>query len=105
MIFGAISKFWPYGIFFFDFARKTHAVHMTKSDRHADKGRNACVAAQRVFVTPVRRNTANYTPRGTVLKGPPGRKNHILTPEERLECFQVYSKWIKEGRKKGESHP
>ena len=38
--------------------RKTHAVHMTKSGRHADKGRNACVAAQRVFVTPVRRNTA-----------------------------------------------
>ena len=76
---------------------------MTKSGRHADKGRNACVAAQRVFVTPVRRNTANYTPRGTVLKGPPGRKNHILTPEERLECYQVYSKWTKEGRKKGES--
>ena len=76
---------------------------MTKCGRHADKGRNACVAAQRVFVTPVRRNTAKYTPRGTVLKGPPGRKNHIMTPEERLECYQVYSKWIKEGRMKGES--
>jgi len=84
--------------------RKTHAITiMTKCGRHADKGRNACVAAQRVFVTPVRRNTAKYTPRGTVLKGPPGRKNHIMTPEERLECYQLYSKWIKEGRMKGES--
>ena len=55
------------------------------------------------FVTPVRRNTAKYTPRGTVLKGPPDRKYHILTPEERLECFQLCSKWTEEGRKKGES--
>ena len=76
---------------------------MTKSGRHADKGRNACVTAQRVFVTPVRRNTAKYTPRGTYQKGPPGQKYHILAPEERLECFQEYSKWIKEGRKKGKS--
>ena len=65
---------------------------MTKSGRHADKGRSAFMAAQRVFVTPVRSSTAKYTPRGTVLKGPPGRKSHILTPEERLECFQVNSK-------------
>ena len=63
------------------------------------------MAAQRVFVTPVRRHTAKYTPRGTVLKGPPGLKYH-MTPEERLECFQLYSKLTKEGRKKGESpHP
>jgi len=58
---------------------------MTKSGRHADNGRNACVAAQRLVVTPVRRNTASYTPRGTVLKGLPGRKNHILTPL----CFRL----------------
>ena len=69
----------------FNLARKTHAVHMTKSGRHADNGRNACVAAQRLVVTPVRRNTASYTPRGTVLKGLPGRKNHILTPL----CFRL----------------
>ena len=75
---------------------------MRNNGRHADKGRHACVVVQRVFAIPVRRNTAKYTPRGTVLKGPPGRKYH-MTLEERLECFQLHSKWTKEGRKKGES--
>ena len=82
-------------------ARKTHAVRMTKSCRHVDNGRDACVAAHRLLVTPLRRYTAKYTPRGTLRKGPRGRKNHVLTPEERLEFFQEYSKWIKEGRKRG----
>jgi len=58
---------------------------MAKSGRHADNGRGACVAAQRLSVTPVRRNTAKYIPRGTARKGPPGRKYRILT----LLCFRL----------------